>query len=156
MFSNLISSIVTIEDRNLMLSNLMELRASLASTSEEVRSGSLKAQLEDISSSSGQPLPQIINQLEDQLKALPICTLTLSYLPTVNQAKDIIHWIRAERKDAMVLKFVRDQSLLGGATIEWQGKYADYSLRRRLDHYWDSGKGKIHEQTRGGMHTEAT
>ena len=66
---------------------------------------------------------QELDKLKQAALAMPVVRLTLAFEPN----KD---WIVKAVGRAVILDIRVDKSILGGAIIENQGKYGDYSLRK--------------------------
>lgn len=76
---------------------------------------------------------KIIDDLTTQINRLPKIGLTLAFVPTRLQLEQI----KQEINDGQILgQFLLDikidPHIIAGATIEYQGKYGDYSLANKL------------------------
>jgi len=76
---------------------------------------------------------QSLLQLKSDLTNLVPLRLTLAFYPTPESVDKIVTWARTNIDKAVIMDYVVDSTILGGAIIEYQGKYADLSLRKKLD-----------------------
>ena len=49
--------------------------------------------------------------------------------------EDICAWVRKYLGEDVVVDFILKPELIGGATVYWEGRYGDYSLRKKLDNF---------------------
>lgn len=59
--------------------------------------------------------------------------LTLTQKPTKSLLAKIRSWLTAEIEEKVELKINVDKNILGGAIIEYKGRYKDFSLRKVLE-----------------------
>ena len=71
--------------------------------------------------------------LKEEIQKLKIINLTLTYSPSQNSIDAIFSWVAQNLGKGLVLDIKVDKAILGGAIIEFEGKYEDLSLRKRLD-----------------------
>jgi len=76
---------------------------------------------------------EFINKLRDELQQIRRLTITMSIQPTLALIKEINRWIILNLKQVVVLDFVTDQTLIGGAIVEFNGVYKDYSVKHLME-----------------------
>lgn len=74
-----------------------------------------------------------LTKLNQYLKDLEELKLTLSFTPKADGLGKIISWVKQNVGRETVLEFYKDESILGGATLSYRGKYKDYSLKKTLE-----------------------
>lgn len=76
-----------------------------------------------------------LDKLRQAALDLPVVRLTLALEPAGNWILEIRNWVVKAVGKAVVLDMAVDKSILGGAIVENQGKYGDYSLRKKINEY---------------------
>lgn len=76
---------------------------------------------------------RFLSTLRDTIQTIPRMTLTLSVDPTLDLIRDINEWITLNLQAVIILDFVVDQSIIGGAKVAYNGKIVDHSLRKRVE-----------------------
>lgn len=84
-----------------------------------------------------------LKDLEREIKKLRKLSLILSYYPSEVGIDRISEWVYQNISKDIVIDISIDKSLLGGAVIEFEGKYIDLSLKKKLDEYFLLNKQKI-------------
>jgi F0F1-type ATP synthase delta subunit len=74
-----------------------------------------------------------LEKIKSDLGNLNVFRITLAFQPVHDDLDKIITWIRSNIGPQVVLDVVFDESVIGGAIIEYKGIYADMSLRKKLD-----------------------
>lgn len=91
--------------------------------------------LEAIHNGEGNP-DQLFSQskaVREELKDMPVVTLTLPFRPDQNYSTEIAKRVREVAGTPVVVEILTDVTILGGAVIENSGKVGEYSFR----HYFD-------------------
>lgn len=70
--------------------------------------------------------------------ALPILKLTMAFEPSESVIDNISNWARSNLQSGMLLDLSLDRSLLGGAQIVHEGKYYDYSLKKKIKEVFEN------------------
>lgn len=97
-----------------------------------------EAVLQLVSSSVGGPLSedeikQILGSLKAATLKLPIVKLTLAFEPTEAMLEEIGSWFWENTGKHILLDVAVDGSIVGGAIIEYNGVYKDFSVKTRLE-----------------------
>lgn len=68
---------------------------------------------------------------------LPVVHLTLAFEPTTLILKNINLWFLRRLQKKVLLDIVLERTVLGGAFISFDGLYKDYTLKTKIDAYFD-------------------
>ena len=60
-------------------------------------------------------------------------TLTLALKPSPQLVKRIKAWLKKEMAPHLVLKIQVNPAILAGAIISFQGRYLDFSLKKKIE-----------------------
>jgi F0F1-type ATP synthase delta subunit len=136
----------TTRDVKELMSALEHLKASyfhknqtFATTLEKEIPYQLSTALTDLAKLHGINLTDLLqaetffNQLTEAIDNLPHMTLTLTFHPTHELIKEISRWVIDNFRQAVILEFVVDETIVGGAKIAFKGKIVDYSLKKRME-----------------------
>jgi len=82
---------------------------------------------------SGPAVKTFLEQLQEQIKALPVLPLSLAFEPTEQTFKTLADWFELNLKRQLILDVTVDKRLIAGAAITFSGKFFDYSIRPRFD-----------------------
>lgn len=74
-----------------------------------------------------------LSRVRDDIQTIPHLSLTISMEPTMELIVAINQWIIINLRKAIILDFVVDPKIVGGATIAYQGKIIDHTLKKRID-----------------------
>lgn len=99
-----------------------ELESSLRSATEKK-----KVNIEDSSE-----FRDFIKELTEYTQKMPVVTLRLAFEPTQKQLLEIEKWFESEIDKHVVFDVVFDESVIGGAVIEYKGKHYDFSVRKKI------------------------
>lgn len=69
-------------------------------------------------------------KVREAITKLPMLTITIGTPPTLELIKEINGWVLANIKGFVAIDFVVDKSLIAGATINFNGKARDYSVKK--------------------------
>lgn len=75
--------------------------------------------------------------------ALPILKLTMAFEPSESIIDNISNWARSNLQSGILLDLSLDRSLLGGAQIVYEGKYYDYSLKKKIKEVFENNNFTI-------------
>lgn len=80
-----------------------------------------------------QVVAKIITDVISEVEKIPTVKLTLATAPSALFLEKCLMQIESMTKTEKLLEINIDPKIIGGATIEYQGKYKDYSLRSKLN-----------------------
>lgn len=75
---------------------------------------------------------KIIENLTDALNSLTVVKITLAFRPTEKFINTLVTSLRKDFGDRIVLDISYDPAIIGGAVIEYKGKYIDNSIKHAI------------------------
>jgi len=144
-YSDILKSIKTTDDQEQLLSEIDILLDALFQT----RLGFEKS-LESISLETTKVLKEtflkinldvtnidevvnFLNELKNKIKSLKTLKLYLAFFPSEDSIDKLFNWIINNLGNRIILSIQEEKTILGGAIIEFDGNYLDYSLKKRLE-----------------------
>lgn len=101
---------------------------------EEVGATLLKQATEQkIDITSPKAITKFLNDLLSEVKNMPQITVTTAFLPTPSWQKRLQDWFSKEVATSVLITTAHDPSIVGGATLQKDGKYYDFSVATRLE-----------------------
>jgi F0F1-type ATP synthase delta subunit len=85
-----------------------------------------------VSTTEAASLQRYLGELQAQIKALPVVTIRMAIIPSNDLLRSISKWFDAVMSEKTLVSYVLDSTVIGGAAIEWNGAYLDYSLKKQL------------------------
>lgn len=73
-----------------------------------------------------------IKQLIGEIQSMPSVKLHLSFEPSYDLLSNISKWFEDVAGRPVIIDYVVNPDLIGGALIEWNGKYFNYSLQKLI------------------------
>jgi ribosomal protein L35AE/L33A len=80
-------------------------------------------------------LLESIREVALQQKTL---SLTVAFRPSSAFVSTIVSWVRSHIGAGVVLDFRYEPAVVGGAVIEFNGHYGDFSLKKKFQNYFDA------------------
>ncbi len=80
---------------------------------------------------------QELQKIKKMGDALPVVNLVLAVEPTYGIIKNISLWFTKRFGHKVIIDLSLERKLLGGAFISFNGLYKDYTLRTRVDKYFN-------------------
>lgn len=84
-----------------------------------------------------------LNGLKNKIKSLKTLKLYLAFAPSKDLIDKLFNWIINNLGNSIILSILEDKTILGGAIIEFNGQYLDYSLKKRLEDLFFKGKKEM-------------
>lgn len=84
-----------------------------------------------------------LQKLKNKLQSLKTFKLTISFEPTDEIIDKLYEWIKTNIKDNVILEIYHDKTILGGAIIDYEGFYKDYTLKKMLDETFEKKRDVI-------------
>lgn len=149
MFSELLSTIKTIADRDQLLSELTVLRNSqfqnqsdlellLRTTVAFCRRNAFLQLIKDHDTFKKKS-PELFKQVH----SLKVVEITVAYGFTDAVIDKIYHFLTESIGYQIILKLMVNQRILGGAVVSFEGKYGDFSVEKKLAVYFKEHKEDI-------------
>lgn len=114
-------------------------KQSFATTLEQEIPFPLSQSLHDLAKTHNVNLADVVQaekfftSLREAIEKMPQMTLTICITPTLGFIKEINRWVTENLKQAVVLDFIVDETIVGGAKIAFKGKIVDYTVKKRLE-----------------------
>lgn len=81
--------------------------------------------------------------LKEEIQKLKEIKLTFAFEPSQNSVDKFFDWVYQNLGDGIVLDISLDKSILGGTIIEYEGKYQDLSLRKKMEEVFGEKREEI-------------
>jgi len=78
-------------------------------------------------------LKEEVSELEEKLRALPQIKLEIAFSPGEDFLNRLSQWFEKELGQKIILDITCNPKIAGGLIIEYQGKWRDFSLAKRID-----------------------
>lgn len=86
---------------------------------------------------------KILTKLKDELKNLKVMNITVAIEPTQKMISNIFEWVYKNIGQDVILDITKDEKILGGAVVSFEGNYRDFSLKKALDETFINKKSEI-------------
>ncbi len=81
-----------------------------------------------------------LTSLKNEVQKLKILKLYLAFDPTDEITEDILEWVSKNIGAGIILDIEKNESLIGGAIIVFNGKYQDLTIKKQLEELFDKKK----------------
>lgn len=144
-YSDLFRSIKTVDESEKFVDELNILLVRLFNTQEQsfekaLQSISIKTAenikevlLKNSQLDNKESIRNLLTELISEIQKLKPLKLSLGFGPSQDSIDRIFNWVLKNLGGGIILDIEEDSTILGGATIEFQGRYVDFSLRKNLD-----------------------
>jgi F0F1-type ATP synthase delta subunit len=85
-----------------------------------------------LDSSDKSDVDLFLRHLKEAIVALPTVHVTLAFLPKQALIEELSEWFITNYQTKVLLHIVVDPTIIGGAVFSFNGKYRDFSLRKKL------------------------
>ena len=86
-----------------------------------------------ISTQSQTALKGFFDKLREDMQKIPVLPLTIAFEPKTQTLKMLSDWFALTMQKQVIFDIVVDQKIIAGATITFQGKFGDYSIRQQFE-----------------------
>jgi F0F1-type ATP synthase delta subunit len=110
------------------------------STLEEILQKEVRKGLADLLTGQNMSIYNIKNQLREikvLLKGMKFMKIYTSVDPTLEMVKSMRAWVEKNVGAGIIFDIKVNPDLIGGIVLSWEGKYRDYSLRKKWGKIWD-------------------
>lgn len=150
-FDKIGKTIITKRDLIYFLDDINKAQELIFNTSEKPLPEKLKGKvneeliklLEEKHLNSNEQQNEFLNDLSDYIKELPRVKLTLAFHPSENFLKELSNWLKDQTGKQIIIDLIVNEKIAGGAIIEYQGNYLNFSLAKEIKQYVSNKK---HEQ----------
>ncbi|OGH14546.1 MAG: hypothetical protein A2687_00820 [Candidatus Levybacteria bacterium RIFCSPHIGHO2_01_FULL_38_26] len=84
--------------------------------------------------------------VKEELRKLKTIKITIAFEPSNKSIDLIFTWVSQNLGIGHILDISVEKSILGAAIIEYEGKYEDMSLKKKLDELFERRKEEIYER----------
>ena len=88
-------------------------------------------------------IKDFLTQLKERVLALKTVTLEIAFEPSQETIENIHNWILKNIDTDYVLDIVVDNNIVGGVNLTYEGKYKDFSLKKKLDEAFETKRQEI-------------
>ena len=154
MYSDILKSIKTTNDAQELLNEIDTLLSSLF----QAQNQGLEQTLREIRVNTANYLRQSFTALNDRdkinnfliklkekLHGMKILKISLSFEASQNSIDNLFNWVLKNLGVGIILNIKTDKSLLGGTIIEFEGRYKDLTLKKKLEEVFASKREEITE-----------
>lgn len=153
-YSDILSNIKTSENSRELLSEIdllleglfktqdgfeAKLNSISAINSEKLRIAFIKNNI----SSNKEMIKEYLNLLKVELQKLKTLKLSLAFDASEHTIDNLFVWVIQNLGSGIILDIKKDKTILAGAIIEYEGKYEDLSLRKRLEEVFVTKRDQI-------------
>jgi hypothetical protein len=84
---------------------------------------------QNINNSSNDDLKKFLTSVQENIRKLPVLSITLAFEPDDKTLKAIVEWFLFNLNRQILLDISVDKKIIAGASINFKGKYKDYSVK---------------------------
>lgn len=96
-----------------------------------------------IDSSDYNSLDKLLNGIKQDFKKIRILKMSLAIDPTSEIIDHLFDWVKKNLGEGIILDIDKNETILGGAVISFDGMYKDLSLKRTLEETFKNKKAEI-------------
>ncbi len=74
-----------------------------------------------------------LKETKEELLKLPVLKIQLAFSPTPSFIKEISNWLKRNLKKKVLLDVEVNPAIVGGAILEYRGRYLDLSLKKEIE-----------------------
>jgi len=74
-----------------------------------------------------------LKETKEELLKLPVLKIQLAFSPTPSFIKEISNWLKRNLKKKVLLDVEVNPVIVGGAILEYRGRYLDLSLKKEIE-----------------------
>jgi hypothetical protein len=86
-----------------------------------------------IMTTSNQALTEFLKTIQDRIHALPVLSISLAFEPTEQTLKVISEWFLLNMHKQVLFDITVQPQLLAGAAINYNGRFADFSIKTTFE-----------------------
>jgi F0F1-type ATP synthase delta subunit len=81
-----------------------------------------------VNTDSASVLKEFLEKMQEKTSSLPVLTLTIAFEPTDQSLRSFSEWLLLNNNKHILLDIEVEKNLVAGASITYNGKYANYSI----------------------------
>lgn len=119
--------------------SLYEIKNSVEENMDKILTQEVKEALRRVCRENGVDFKNVLafqkflENLKEALASLPAAKLTFAFEPKAGTVKKIAVWLENNLKEKVLIETEVNPAIVGGLLIEFKGNYKDYSLRNKLE-----------------------
>lgn len=92
----------------------------------------------NILTASNSALEEFLNKIREKVSSLPVVSLTIAFEPKEETLKSICSWFPLNINKQVLLDITVDPDIIAGASVNYNGKCSDYSVKPIFDQMYES------------------
>ena len=133
MYSDVYELALTTQDREHLLREIDMVVDSLYKT--EVVTSEVRRQVAEVLAKYKDNLPGV----REAVKKMRDMKMEVARDLSQKGVEEVCTWVRKCLGEDVLVDFVVKPELIGGATVYWEGRYGDFSLKKKLESYFSVG-----------------
>lgn len=89
----------------------------------------------NIQSEANSDIITFFTKIQEKITNLPLLTLTIAFEPKPSTLQSLSEWFMLQLKRHVLFDITVDSTIIAGATITYNGKYKDYSVKPIVDRF---------------------
>lgn len=133
--NKLTENVITKQDLVYLLDDINQAQELIYQEGENLEqkvSEQLKEILGQQDLSSREQRKKFLSQLKERLQELPQVRITIAFVPSDSFLKEISQWLENEIGDKVIIDLTVNHKIVGGAIIEYQGRYLNLALNKKI------------------------
>lgn len=95
-------------------------------------------QMLNLNLNSQEDFENYLELIQRKLTQLKVLKITTAIVPTKETVDEIFYWAQNALSKSILLDLNTDPTLIGGIIVEYQGKYKDYSFKKKLENFFST------------------
>lgn len=84
-----------------------------------------------------------VSQLKKNLSLCRVFRITLAFNASESTIDRISSFVKEQFGEDVILEVLKDESIVGGSIVEFEGVYRDYSLNKMIDKVFEKNRNEI-------------
>lgn len=80
---------------------------------------------------------EFLEELKNYLQNLPVLKMEIAFFPPKKTIEKFSDWLKKEVGKKFILDIYFNQKIVGGAILEYGGKYKNFSLAKEIDKFFE-------------------
>lgn len=89
--------------------------------------------VKNINPSDHAAIEALLNDIKKEIQKLRVLKLYLAFDPTTEIIDNIFEWVLKNIGNGIILDIEKDESIIGGAIVVFEGRYKDLTIRKRFE-----------------------
>ena len=88
-------------------------------------------------------IKDLLIKLKEELQKFKVLKLSLAFEVSEGSIDNLFAWVLTNLGSGIILDIKEDKKIIGGASIEFEGKYKDLTLKKKLEEVFGSKREEI-------------